>query len=82
VHLTVMNAVAIVTSILISILFAIFVFGVIAAKAGYPRWYGLVMAFPFLNIVALYLFAYSTWPIEAQLLELQFRAGTTEARRE
>ena len=77
-HFTLASAVA----IIIQVLFAVFVFGVIAAKAGYPRWYCLMMLIPILNLVALWLFAYSTWPIESQLLELQFRVGETQLLKE
>lgn len=68
-------ALASAAAIIIQVLFAVFVFGVIAAKAGYPRWYCLIMLLPVLNLVALWIFAYSTWPIESQLLELQFTVG-------
>lgn len=42
--------------------------GKICSKVGYSRWLGLVMAIPFVNIVALIMFAYSTWPIELKLM--------------
>ena len=54
---------------------AFFVFGNIFSKAGYPRWYGVLMAIPFLNVVVLLWFAYSAWPIENDLLKLQLRDG-------
>jgi hypothetical protein len=54
-----------------SSVFALAVFGNISYKAGYPRWRGLVMAIPLLNLVALLFFAYSTWPIESKLLQLE-----------
>ena len=59
----------------VSSAFAFFVFGNISSKAGYPRWHGLVMAIPLLNLVALVIFAYSTWPIEDALLKSEFRAS-------
>lgn len=37
---------------------------VIARKAGYPGWYSLLMLVPVLNLVLIYCFAFSTWPIE------------------
>jgi hypothetical protein len=55
----------------LSSVFAFVVFGSISSKAGYPRWHGLVMAVPLVNLVALLFFAYSTWPIESKLLELE-----------
>ena len=59
----------------ISSVFSFVVFGTISSKAGYPRWHGLIMAVPILNLVALVTFAYSSWPIEAKLLELEFRVS-------
>jgi len=51
------------------------VFGNISSKAGYPRWYGVLMVIPFLNIVVLLWFAYSARPIEEDVLKLQLRDG-------
>jgi EamA domain-containing membrane protein RarD len=59
----------------VSSVFAFFVYGNISSKAGYPRWHGLVMAIRVLNLVALIIFAYSTWPIEDELLQSEFRAS-------
>lgn len=55
----------------VSSVFAFAVFGHISSKAGYPRWHGLVMAIPFVNLIALLFFAYSTWPIESKLLQFE-----------
>jgi len=62
-------------ALIISIVTAFFVFGNISSKAGYPRWYGVLMVIPFLNIVVLLWFAYSARPIEEDLLKLQLRDG-------
>jgi hypothetical protein len=59
----------------VSSVFAFAVFGNISSKAGYPRWHGLVMAIPLVNLVALLFFAYSTWPIESKLLRLELRGS-------
>ncbi|MBI4312298.1 MAG: hypothetical protein HY681_11015 [Chloroflexi bacterium] len=40
-------------------------------KVGYTRWWGLVMLVPVLNLVALVVFAFSVWPIEAELRRLR-----------
>jgi len=64
----------------VSSAFAFVVFGNISSKAGYPRWHGLVMAIPLLNLAALVVFAYSTWPIESELLQL--RLGGSGAMRQ
>lgn len=36
----------------------------IAAKAGYPGGMSLLLLIPFVNIAALIVFAFSTWPVE------------------
>jgi hypothetical protein len=54
-------------------LFAYVVFGNISSKAGYPRWHGFVMLIPMLNVVAIVIFAFSEWPIETKVLELELR---------
>jgi len=60
-------------SLLVSSVFACFVFGKISSKAGYPRWHGLIMLVPILNFIAMLIFAYSEWPIETRVLELELR---------
>jgi len=62
----------------VSSVFAFVVFGSISSKAGYPRWHGLIMAIPFLNLVALMVFAYSTWPIEEKLLKIELGKSEKE----
>ena len=42
-------------------------------KAGYSGWLAICMLFPILNIIVLFWFAFSKWPIELQLERL--RAG-------
>jgi hypothetical protein len=63
----------------VSSLFAYIVFGSISSKAGYPRWHGLIMAVPLLNLVALVVFAFSTWPIERELLQSRLGSGVVRA---
>jgi hypothetical protein len=57
----------------LSSLFAYIVFGNISTKAGYPRWHGLVMLVPILNVIAIAIFAFSAWPIETKVLDLELR---------
>jgi len=61
--------------LVISSLFAYIVFGNISSKAGYPRWHGFVMLIPILNIVAIVIFAFSSWPIETKVLDLELRGA-------
>jgi hypothetical protein len=58
-------------ALVVSSVFALVVFGNISSKAGYPRWHGLLMVVPLLNIIMLVVFAFSTWPIEDELLQSQ-----------
>ena len=57
----------------LSSLFCYIIFGNISTKAGYPRWHALAMLVPIANVVAIVIFAFSAWPIESRLLELQLR---------
>ena len=36
--------------------------GAIAHKAGFCRWYGLLILIPVINVIALYIFAFIRWP--------------------
>ena len=47
------------------ILFYSVIFGTPLKKAGFSRWWALLMAFPLLNIVAVWVFAYISWPNES-----------------
>jgi hypothetical protein len=48
--------------LILSALFSIFVFGTIAKKAGFSRWFGLLMLVPLVNIVFIWIFAFMKWP--------------------
>jgi hypothetical protein len=54
----------------IAVIFAIWIFGTIAKKAGYSRWFGLAMLVPLLNIGMLIWFANTEWPIQTSLVRL------------
>ncbi len=43
----------------------------IAAKAGYNGWVSLLLFIPLVNIVMIFIFAFSTWPIERRLAYLE-----------
>ena len=60
-------------ALVLSSLFAYVVFGNIPSMAAYPRWHGLLMAVPLVNLIALITFAYSTWPLETRLLVSELR---------
>lgn len=47
---------------LLSALYSAFVFGAIAKKAGFSRWFGLLMLVPLVNIAFIWIFAFIKWP--------------------
>lgn len=49
----------------------------VCIKAGYPSWVGIVAMVPVLNVLLLWFFAFSQWPLERRLVALQ--AGSTQA---
>ena len=60
--------------------FMVIVFGNVIAKAGYSRWYSVLLGIPFVNLIAVIWFAFSEWPIEEQLLKAQFEASRLDRR--
>lgn len=64
--------------LILGVVFA--VYGQIFRKAGHSRFWALCILVPLVNLVVLLWFAYSKWPIEAELERLrmaQASAGTT-----
>lgn len=51
--------------ILFIFLILLFVFGPVAGKAGYSRWWALLLAIPIINIVLIWTFAFIKWPAES-----------------
>lgn len=62
----------IILGMVVGIAFSVIVFGNIFRKAGFSRWYSLATAFPILNIVAIVWLAFTDWPIEGKVLQLEF----------
>ncbi|MEY6432880.1 hypothetical protein ABC977_10715 [Thioalkalicoccus limnaeus] len=50
--------------ILAVLLIPIVVFGPIAMKAGFSRWWSLILIVPFANVIAIWIFAFIEWPAE------------------
>lgn len=50
--------------ILAVLLIPIVVFGPIAIKAGFSRWWSLILIVPFVNVIAIWIFAFIEWPAE------------------
>lgn len=51
---------------LICMLMAYLIFGPILKKAGFRKWYAIVMIIPFVNIIATWWFAFTKWPVLEQ----------------
>jgi hypothetical protein len=51
-------------TILLIILVSLFIFRPIAKKAGYSGWWALAMLIPLVNIIIIWVFAFSKWPAE------------------
>jgi hypothetical protein len=60
--------------LMIAVLFVV-VYCKIYSKAGYPWAMGLLMLIPIVNIVMMLILAFSEWPIQRQLRQLQQMAG-------
>lgn len=50
--------------VLIVCLIVIFVYGPIAKKAGFSKWWSIALIVPLLNIILIWVFAFIKWPIE------------------
>jgi hypothetical protein len=55
--------------------FFVIPFWKISEKAGYPAIAGFFMLIPFLNILLLFFFAFSEWPVLQELRALRLRAA-------
>jgi hypothetical protein len=50
--------------LLILFIIPVVVFGPVAKKAGYSRWWSLTMIIPLVNLIMLWVFAFVKWPNE------------------
>ena len=41
------------------------VFGPVAKKAGFSRWWALLLAIPLVNVVVVWVFAFIKWPAQS-----------------
>ncbi|NOI97972.1 hypothetical protein F0232_23875 [Vibrio sp. T3Y01] len=48
----------------IIVLLPYLLFGPILKKAGFSKWWSLIMLIPVINVVAVWIFAFAKWPIE------------------
>ena len=50
--------------ILLIVLIPYFVFSPAAKKAGFSKWWALLMVIPLVNIILVWVFAFAKWPAE------------------
>ena len=50
--------------ILMLVVIPVLVCGPVVKKAGYSRWWSVIMGIPVLNIIAVWVFAFGKWPVE------------------
>jgi len=48
--------------IIISIVLSVWIYGRILNKAGYSRWWVIVVFVPLVNIIMMWVFAFAKWP--------------------
>ena len=66
-HITIKEVVG----IIVQAVFTVVVFGNVFSKAGFSRWYSVLLAIPVANLIVIMWFAFTEWPIEEELLKLQ-----------
>jgi hypothetical protein len=66
-HITIKEVVA----TIVQAVFTVVVFGNVFSKAGFSRWYSVLLAIPVANLIVIMWFAFTEWPIEEELLKLQ-----------
>jgi uncharacterized membrane protein len=72
------NDIWLIVSIAIAVLVVLFLFSIwwkIFKKAGYSGALGLLMFIPLINFILLLILAFSKWPIQRQLEQLQQQLG-------
>ena len=47
---------------ILSVFFALLVYGAIAKRAGFSRWWSLLMLVPIVNLICIWIFAFVKWP--------------------
>jgi hypothetical protein len=55
--------------LIVATAFAVLVFGAIAKRAGFSRWWGLLMLVPVVNLAAIWIFAFVKWPALDQAMK-------------
>lgn len=47
---------------IVFLVISLMVFGPVVKKAGYSKWWSLLMSIPILNLVMIWIFAFVDWP--------------------
>ncbi|HBX60952.1 MAG: hypothetical protein CMH17_11895 [Methylophaga sp.] len=50
--------------ILVLIVIPVVIFGPVAKKAGFSRWWSLILIVPLINLIMVWVFAFMEWPAE------------------
>mgnify|MGYP005854129737 CR=1 FL=1 len=50
--------------ILVLIAILVLVFGPVVKKAGFSRWWSLILLLPLINLIMIWVFAFMEWPAE------------------
>jgi hypothetical protein len=50
--------------IIFGVIIPLLIFGPIAKKAGYSRWWALIMLVPVVNLIMIWVFSFAKWPVE------------------
>jgi len=66
-------------TLLLIVLIPLLIFGPIAKKAGFSKWWGFVMIVPFLNIIMVWVFAFTKWPIEEEIKPSEISQGNSDS---
>ncbi|MDT8069900.1 MAG: hypothetical protein ROO76_17190 [Terriglobia bacterium] len=65
--------------VVVQAVFTVVVFGNIFSKAGFSRWFSVLLAVPIVNIITILWFSFTEWPIEQELVKAQFEASRLSA---
>ena len=65
--------------VVVQAVFTVVVFGNIFSKAGFSRWFSVLLAVPIVNVIIILWFSFTEWPIEQELMKAQFEATKLSA---
>lgn len=65
--------------VIIQAVFTVVVFGNIFSKAGFSRWFSILLGIPIVNMITILWFSFTEWPIEHELVKAHFEASKLSA---